>query len=177
MLIDFMDYYRYNFKKIKMINKFEETTHYQEILLRGIHISMTADVEWILTMILSGIFTGKEQELDDIYNKPVSRLKIHEKIGAVQIGLIRYHTHFFMEHKEDFKQLHNLRRIRNLFGHGKIDWVSEENKEDLFITEIKDTGLDKRSYKKSELINNVMEYRESVISFLRTIQALYSITP
>ena len=159
------------------MEKFEETTHYQEIILRGLHISMCADVEWILSMILSSIFTGKEAEFDAIYAKPINQLKLFEKIGAVQLGLIRYHTSFFMHHEEDFKMLHKLRDIRNKFGHGKIDWVSEENKEDLFITEMKSTGLDKQLYKKSELIKELQNYRSAVMNFLETIQKLFLSNP
>ncbi len=159
------------------MTKFEETNHYQEIILRGAHISMAADVEWILLSLLASIFSGKEAEFENIcFGKTADKINLYEKIGAVQMGLIRYHTAFFMQHEEDFKLLHRLRTIRNKFGHGKIDWVSEDNKEDLWITEATANGLEKKSYKKSELMKDLLEYREAVMNFLKTIQQLF-LTP
>jgi hypothetical protein len=156
------------------MSKFEETNHYQEIILRGTHISVAADVEWILLSILSSIFIGREVELENIcFGKSLDKVTLYEKIGAVQMGLIRYHTAFFMQHEEDFKLLHRLRAIRNRFGHGKIDWVSEDNKEDLWITEATANGLDKKPYKKSALIKDLREYREAVMNLLNTIKLLF----
>lgn len=155
------------------MSKFEETNHYQEIILRGAHISMAANVEWILLSILSSIFIGREIELENIcLGKSLAAFNLNEKIGLVQVGLKKYHMPFFMQHKEDFKLLHRLRTIRNKFGHGKIDWINEEDKENLWITETTVKGIKKNAFKKSTLMKDLNEYREAVMNLLNTINQL-----
>ena len=157
-----------------MLGKFEDTPHYREIILRGVYISMAADTEWILSMILSSLFIGKEQEIEQMIkrkNKSFHLVNLSEKIRFVKAGLKKYHNSFYIQHTKDFQLLNNLRNIRNKFGHGKIEFLG--NKEDLSITEITKTGIVKKPYKMSALMIDLEEYRKSVLNFLDTIKTLF----
>lgn len=157
------------------MTKFEDTNHYSEIVLRGTYLSMAADVEWILLTIIAQIFRGHETDLDNMYGKPLYKLTLFDKIGCVQLGFIRYHTKFFIDHKEDFKELQLLRSMRNKFGHGKIEWIAENNNEDLFISETRITGIEKNKYKISELMKELRGYNDSVMKFLDTLKSIMPI--
>jgi hypothetical protein len=151
------------------MTKFEDTTHYREIVLRGTYLTMAADVEWIMMMILSQVFKGHETDVDELNDgKPLNKFTLFEKIGAVQVGLIRYYTQFFIDHQDDFRQLQLLRGMRNKFGHGKVDFV-DGNKEDVWISEFTATGIEKNKYQMSVLIIEIQEYYKSIRKFLDTI--------
>lgn len=148
------------------MTKFEDTPHYREIVLRGTYLTMAADVEWIMMMILSQVFKGHEADIDDFNgDKTLERFTLLEKIGAVEIGLIRYYTKFYIDHQDDFKQLHLLRKMRNRFGHGKIDLV-DGDKENVWISEFTKTGIEKNQYQMSVLITEIKDYHVSIRKFL-----------
>lgn len=155
------------------MENFTETTHYKEIIMRGTYLSMASDIEWIMAMILSQIFKGKENELRNQYGNEIDKFTMEDKLMFVELGFIRYDMATWNKHKEDFPKLHDLRRMRNLFGHGKIDWIGDSN-EDLEIVSLKIdplTGkLDRKPYKMSEIMKELMEYRKSVMSFLNSLK-------
>ncbi len=156
------------------MEKFEDSTHYKEILLRGHYLTMAVDIDWILLMIIAKCFVGNEQQIFEIYDKEVHELTLFEKIGTAQIGLLRYHPTFFHQHKEDFKLLNELRGVRNKLGHGKIDW-EENSKENLIISEAKQTGIETSSYKFSELFQSTIAYKDSLMNFLKVIQSFINL--
>lgn len=154
------------------MTKFEDTTRYREIVLRGTYLSMAADVEWIMMMILSNVFKGHEIDIDDFNgDKTLDRFTLSEKIGAVEIGLIRYYTEFYIDHQDDFKQLHLLRKMRNRFGHGKIDLV-DGDKENVWISELTKTGIEKNQYQMSVLITEIEKYHVSIKKFLNLVMSV-----
>ncbi len=148
---------------------FLKTQHGKEIILRGTYLSMAADVEWILLMILAQCFKENEQDLDNMYDKALNKFSLFEKIGAAQLGLIRYYPIVFKQHMDDFKMLSELRDMRNSLGHGKIDW--DENDTDIiWISETTPKGIEKKDYKYPHLFRKVENYRVSVMNFLNTIK-------
>lgn len=159
------------------MTKFEETSHYREIILRGTYLSMAADVEWIMLIILSQIFKGHETDVDELNEgKPLNKFTLFEKICAVQVGLIRYHTQFYIDHQADFRQLQLLRGMRNKFGHGKVDFV-DGDKENLWISEVTVTGIDKKQYQMSVLTKEIKDYWDSIRRFLDLVMKITGTKP
>lgn len=149
-----------------------DIAHTKEIILRGTYLSMAADVEWIMSMLLSQIFAGKEHELINKNGDELDKFTLEDKLSFVELGFIRYHNDLWSKYNPEFSNLHELRRMRNDYGHGKIDFIAgsqEEFKITLLKIDPKTGHLQNKKYKFTEAIKELDNYRISVMEFIKRI--------
>lgn len=157
---------------------FQTWTHLEEIKLRGTYLSMAADADWILAMVLTKCFKGNQAEVEAIYSKPFHKFTMFEKIEATKLGLQKYHSEFYTDHEQNLLSIDKLRDFRNKLAHGKIDWNATANdKTTIYISEMKRTGIVKNSYDLKETWSDLLTFRSTVEGLLNLILKFLSDHP
>ena len=123
-------------------NEFNKHKLQEERNLRGMHLLMAVDAEFMLTMIIHSIYDNKREELNTLVKKSKTEFKglhefdFEEKIEFGWIGLNKYYQSYFNEHKETLNKINLLRDDRNDFAHKKIDFLNRENPDEVTLSEV-----------------------------------------
>ena len=114
------------------IKDFGEWSKQQEVSLRGYYITMTVDVEVLLTTIIVECFEYREDEIKSYFKKKDGTSKdlhefgLYEQIEVCKKGLQKYLPGFYESHENDFKAFNDLIEARNKFAHEKMDFFEDD---------------------------------------------------
>jgi len=114
----------------------------EEINIRGLHVIMAVDAEFMITIVIHCIYDDKRDELNSLIKKTKTEFKglhefsFEEKIEVCWTGLNKYYQSFFNEHKEILNKIDLLREDRNDFAHKKIDFPDKNNPDEILLSEV-----------------------------------------
>jgi len=146
---------------------FREWLHDTEIKLRGLYLSITVDIDYMLTMLISECFGHNQKEIKKYIKlalkkpKEFHKLTMFERIDVCKLGLEKYHGKAYKEHEHNFVNIDKLRKIRNDFAHNRIDdFISPNDRTRLTINELEaNLKVLHTEYEVSKLYEELYEYR------------------
>ena len=151
--------------------------HVNEARLRGLYLSITVDMDFLLIMLIHECFKPNLNEIETYYThkngkgKDLSELTMFERIDVCQQGLDKYHTKSYQEHKSNFISIDTLRQLRNKFAHDKIDnHISPNDTTKLTFHKLKKNfKVEMNEYNIVDLYKELDEYRNTMQDTLRLI--------
>lgn len=149
---------------------FKIWAHLEEIKLRGSYLSIAADIDWILAMIISKCFNSNQQEIEALHNKPFHKFTLFEKIETTKVGLKKYYPDFYLQNEVNLNSIDKLREFRNILAHGKFDWDFNTKRKDLlFISEMKKEGITKNEYNLNDLWKELQQFHRDTNDLLSVL--------
>jgi hypothetical protein len=152
-------------------------SHVNEAKLRGIYLSITVDIDFMLIMLIHECFKPNLSEIETYYfhkngkGKDLCELTMFERLDVCQQGLDKYHSESYQKHKESFTSADTLRKIRNKFAHDKIDnHISPNDTTKLTFHKLrKNLMVEMKEYSIADLYKELDEYKNTGQELLRLI--------
>ncbi len=151
--------------------------HVDEVKLRGLYLSITVDIDFMLIMLIKECFKPKLSEIETYYThkngngKELCELTMFERLDVCQQGLDKYHSVAYQKHKDSFTSVDTLRKIRNKFAHDKIDnHISPNDTTKLTFHKLrKNLIVEMNEYNIADLYKELDEYKNTGQDMLRLI--------
>lgn len=151
--------------------------HVDEARLRGLYLSITVDMDFMLIMLIHECFKPNLNEIETYYKhkngkgKDLSELTMFERIDVCKQGLDKYHSKSYQDHKDNFISIDILRQLRNKFAHYKIDnHISPNDTTKLTFHKLrKNFQVEMNEYNIEDLHKELFEYKNTMQETLRLI--------
>ena len=146
-----------------------------EAKIRGLYLSITADMDFLLVMLITECFKLNPSEIKSYYKdkngkgKDLSELTMYQRIYICKKGLEKYHKKLYDEHKNSFITIEKLRFFRNKLAHEKIDnHISPTDTTKLTFHKLrKNFKIEKYEYVIEDLFKELDEYKKVTQDTLR----------
>jgi len=160
-------------------------SHVDEVKLRGLYLSMTVDLDFVLIMLIHECFKSNPAEIKTFYKdkkgkgKDLADLTMFERLDVCQKGLAKYHSKAYKEHKNNFVSIDVLRQVRNKFAHDNIDnHISPNDTTKLTFHKLhKNFKVEMTEYNIADLYKELDEYKNTMQDTLRLISKVMGYPP
>lgn len=165
------------------INEFEKHCQLEEMKLRGTYLMMAVDADFILSMIIVGIYRGDPNEIKTFFKKSKDKYKnLHEfdmaeKIDVCKRGLNKYYQKFYTSYKEEIDKLDILRDDRNKFAHQKIDFYPEDLNKIVLSKLVNKLKVERTEYSLKELWQELRKHHEAISKILDVLMQFVNPLP
>lgn len=148
----------------------------EEMKLRGTFIRMAVDAEFIISMVILGIYKDNKSEIKTHFfkskgiGKDLHELDMWEALQVCKRGLNKYHQKFYNQFKDEFDKLDNLRDDRNIFAHQKMDFFYEDRDKVVISRLVNKHKVQQLPASIKELWKWLNDYNRAVYSVLQLLQ-------
>lgn len=162
------------------IQSSDQWVQLEEIKLRGLYLSITVDLDWVLIMIVHECFKSNPKEIETFYKdkcgkgKKLNQLTLFERIEVCKKGIEKYHPNLYKDYKNSLESASKLRNLRNKFAHSKIDtFKSAQDRSELTFHKLKNNfKVEQTIYKVADLVNELENYKMTMQNILRLFSEL-----
>lgn len=140
-----------------------------EIEIRGRFMSMSADLEWVMLLIMTYLAPDPMDQ-----SRKFKEMMLHNKIECLIADLKQYRMDLFEEYENDLLLLWDFKESRNDIGHKKMDF-SEDLKSFRFLYVDIHKGKERifeKKYATNAMLSNINVFRKLVLTLAELFQKM-----
>jgi hypothetical protein len=154
---------------------FSEIVHSKEIWLRGFHLSVACDMEYVLTDIICTCLASTAKQREEFKINFFENVSFARKLTLAKNILEKDFPEDYKYNEDVFEGFKKLRERRNFYAHARISGDPEGKDESLLVSEfIKDGKMVQQTHVFQELEKEILEFKSKVNKLLALVIVIYN---
>lgn len=152
---------------------FRQRMQIQEFNIRGMYLSVSCDIEFVLISIAAKCLIEDPVEREKYKLKKMGQISMGSRIGTTEKALKAYNMSYYQQFESCFKCFKELLEYRNVFGHSRITYDPKEKDRTWIVSEYINSG--KRVKEKiviKDKAKKLDDYSKEVVKLMRLVEIL-----